>query len=182
MVGEKQKKQQDELKKYIVAIDYSRLNGTKLYGAGIVNEQDISALDRIEFEYLGAQRSKTKKKTVPLFRKKIRGIDKVLDLIAAKRLEKIFETLDSRFQRSRSTVILDPKVLRPFKARYKTTIDKGQMEIMVEDKAKLKRSGQKAALNLLNIVDALIRWANILFSEGKAEKYVRIERGTLRKK
>ncbi len=78
--------------------------------------------------------------------------------------------------------IVDPKVWRPFGSRFSKEIENGSITVEMENKGLLEKRGDYLLLKLLNIVDAVIRWAKNLFAAGKAKLYVRLRRGTLIKK
>ena len=152
-MGKKQKKRQDELKKYIVAIDYSRLKGTKLYGAGAIAEDDASLLKDVakKFPYVGNLTSKQKKQVVSDFPNKIKRIEDKIDLIASTDINRVLESIEP-YVKHASEIVVDPTVYPRFREKFPDA------NAIKENKNNLTRGSNVHTLTLLNIVDSLIRW------------------------
>ena len=152
-MGQKREKQEGELKKYIIVIDYARFDNIKLYGAGAIEEKDINLLLPLKekFPYVGKLRSQQKKQLVSDFPHKIRRVEKYLDLVASTDMQKVFDSIEVYVKNS-VEVVVDPVAYGGFAARFPSVVAEK------EDKNRIRRAGRHAMETLLNITDVFIRW------------------------
>jgi len=173
-VSKKQKKPEEELKKYIIVIDYARFDNLKLYGAGVAENKytDLLGSLRKKFPYVGELRSKQKRRIVSNFPEKIKHVEDYVDLVASTDLNRVLDSIESYVKHS-TEVIVDPVVYGRFRERFPDVIAKK------EDKNLLRRSGKHAIEALLNIVDTFMRWVKSVVGKAKFV-FVRIKHGKRR--
>jgi len=177
---EEQKRPKDRLKDYIVAIDFSRFDSLKLYGAGIADTSQTYKLMEAfkDFPYVGKLRSEQKKNIIQAFPVKFRKYEKLIALYASTDRIRIIDFVERRIRDRTALMVVDPKVYSDVRARLSGNT---KVMVIVENKQKLKHElGEftaKLSMSVLNTVDVFMRWARELFIRKRATKYVRIVRG-----
>jgi len=184
-VGKKRKGPEEELKKYIVAVDFSKIEGMKLYGAGITDSRHVDILVGMleDFPYVGKLRSTQKRAIVNSFSVKFKKYEKYVDLYVSRDRIDVVDFIERRLGKESAIIVADPRVYADIRARFARN---PAIKVIKEDKNKMKHIlGEylsKAFFALLNVVDTFIRWASRLFTQGKAGKHVKITKGRVERR
>ena len=178
-MGKEREGPEKELKKWMVAADFSRIEGMKLYGAGITDSKHLDLLVSMlkDFPYVGKLRSAQKRAVVQSFPVKFRKYENYVNLFVSPSVKKVIDFVEKNVGNSPATLVVDPKVYRGIKARFSGK----SVEIFVEDKKELRHIFDefmhRAVSSLLNVVDVSIRWSANLFRDRNVKNYVHISKG-----